>query len=185
MSATSDIVCMVARGARIGTDLLESLAGSRVVKDVGRRTCGSEIPPPCWWPKALGSVRSDVGAGGTATVRILVCNCGPASRDVVVEAAGADAASVTVSPGSVTLGPMERRRVTASLSLAATAPTGEVREALIWVRGCHDHYLRWTVRAACSGCNPCHEIEVDDCPDYIHHWYDHFSCDHPCPGQGR
>jgi hypothetical protein len=22
---------------------------------------------------------------------------------------------------------------------------------------------------------------VDDCPDNIHHWYDHFYCDRGCP----
>jgi hypothetical protein len=23
-------------------------------------------------------------------------------------------------------------------------------------------------------------VEVEDCPDLIHHWYDHFYCDRPC-----
>jgi hypothetical protein len=27
----------------------------------------------------------------------------------------------------------------------------------------------------------CPEVEVDDCPDNIHHWYDHFYCERGCP----
>ena len=188
MSITSDFRDLVSHGARVGTGLLESVAGNRVVKDVGSRvslrSCGCAIPPPCWLPRALGSVRSDVCAGGTATVRMLVENCSPTNREITIEAAGTDATDVTFSVASLTLGPMEQVTVTASLLLKPTALSGEAKEALIWVRGCHDHYLRWTVRTAPSACNTCHEVEVDDCPDYVHHWYDHFYCDHPCPGRG-
>jgi len=26
------------------------------------------------------------------------------------------------------------------------------------------------------------DIEIEDCPDLIHHWYDHFYCPRPCLG---
>jgi hypothetical protein len=182
MSTTEDFVDLFVRGARAGTDLLGSFASSRVVKDLSSRmrSCSCAIPPPCWLPKAVGSVRSDVCAGGTATVRLLVENCGPTERAFTIEAAGADAKEVTLSPASATLEPMDCRVVAASLS--APAQPGERREALLWVHGCHDHYLRWTVNTARRACDSCHEVEVKDCPDYVHHWYDHFYCDRPCPG---
>jgi hypothetical protein len=27
------------------------------------------------------------------------------------------------------------------------------------------------------------EVEIEDCPDLIHHWYDHFYCERPCPSR--
>jgi hypothetical protein len=185
MSTSTDIVDLVAHGARVGSGLLQSLTGNRIVKDLGSRLSGGcccTIPPPCWLPKPLGKIGSHVCGGGTATVRILITNCGPTSRDVTVEATGADAADVTIAPSSLELGPMEQARVDVTLSLPSGAKAGSQKEAVIWVRGCHVHYLRWTVKAARSACDASHEVEVDDCPDYIHHWYDHFYCDHPCPG---
>ena len=188
MSTTDDWVDLVARGARAGSDLLTAVARSRVAKDLGSRvsmtSCGCAIPPPCWLPKTLGSVRSDVCAGGTATIRLLVENCGATRREITVATTGADAKDVTFSPSSLTLDRMERGVLTATLP--APAQPGEGKEALLWVHGCHDHYLRWTVKTARRACDSCHEIEVDDCPDYVHHWYDHFYCDHPCPAtKGR
>ena len=27
------------------------------------------------------------------------------------------------------------------------------------------------------------ELTVEDCPDLVHHWYDHFYCPRPCPNR--
>ena len=57
---------------------------------------------------------------------------------------------------------------------------GRPVEVLLWVVGCNTHYLRWIVEPADGISSSCHEVEIDDCPDFVHHWYDHFYCDRPC-----
>jgi hypothetical protein len=187
MSTQARVANMIRTGARRGGGRVQSLAGSRIVKDLGTRVslrgCSCDIPPPCWLPRSLGEVRSFVCAGGTASVRIRVTNCGASQRTVQLEAAGDAGGDVTVTPQTLTLGPMERAVATASLALPTGAASGHQREALLWVRGCHDHYVRWTVNAD-GASQSVHEVDVEDCPDVIHHWYDHFYCEHPCPGRG-
>jgi hypothetical protein len=143
--------------------------------------CGCDIPPPCWAPKPMGCVESGVCPGATATVRIHVTNCGATARTMTFQAVGL---GVTFAPASLALGPMERGRVVATVTLPADAELGSTREVLVWVRGCHDHYLRWTLHAWSSGECGCEEVHVSDCPDYVHHWYDHFYCNRPWVHQG-
>jgi hypothetical protein len=189
---------------RLGADLFESLTGrpmpslgdvSRSAREtsglLGLRTTGCAprggacaIPPPCWMPQPLGECTSHVSQCRTACVRIVVTNCDRVGRTVTVQAAGAGAKQVTVSPPSLTLGPMERATVSACITVPENAPAGERVETLLWVRGCKEYFLRWTVSVATAGLSSCHEVEVCDCPDYVHHWYDHFYCVRPCP-QGR
>jgi hypothetical protein len=141
--------------------------------------CGCQIPPPCWAPQPIGEVACHICPGGTATIRLRITNCGAAQRDIRVEAAG-KADGVTVTPSNLALGPIERGFVSASLPIPADAAIGQAHEVLLWVRGCHDHYLRWIVNVASRGASCCQEVEVEDCPDLIHHWYDHFYCERPC-----
>ncbi|HZS54995.1 MAG TPA: hypothetical protein VFA65_11370 [Bryobacteraceae bacterium] len=92
--------------------------------------------------------------------------------------------SVTFQPSTLTLGPLESGCITATLTAAGECD-GE-QSAIVWVRGCKEHYIRWTVKTLKRGANcACHEISIDDCPDYIHHWYDHFYCPRPCTSQRR
>lgn len=189
--AADGLVGLMDAAVRMGEGLLDAFQGRRttgLVSTLQRamprvpmagRGCGCDIPPPCWMPRELGEVRSHVCAGGTATLRVRVTNCGASPRKVAVEAKPASA-GVTIDPSSLALGPLERGVVVASLAIPAKAGLGEEQEALIWVRGCRDHVLRWTVRVASRGGDCCHEIEVEDCPDLIHHWYDHFYCERPC-----
>ena len=150
--------------------------------DRGKSTgCGCDIPPPCWAPRPMGNVDSAVCPGATATVRIRVTNCGATTRTMTIQAVGS---GVTITPASLPLGPMERGQVIASVTLPASADLGSTREVLVWVRGCHDHFLRWTIYASPRGECGCEEVHVSDCPDYVHHWYDHFYCDHPCVHRG-
>ncbi len=182
---------LIEQGTRIGRDLLESLDRSRMPMMMGGMlhsvmqrlqrmpSCGCVIPPACWAPQPMGEVVSHVCPGGTATIRIRVTNCGVTKRDIKIEVAG-NATGITVTPSSLSLGPMERGFAVASVAMPADAAFGQEREVLLWVRGCHDHFLRWTVKVARRGADCCHEVDVDDCPDLIHHWYDHFYCDRPC-----
>jgi hypothetical protein len=141
--------------------------------------CSCRIPPPCWAPQPIGDVACHICPGGTATLRLRIANCGATGRDIRVEAAG-KTPGVTITPSNLALGPMERSFVTASVPVPPDGATGQEYEVLLWVRGCHDHYLRWIVKVASRGASCCHEVEVEDCPDPIHHWYDHFYCEHPC-----
>ena len=182
---------LIARGTRIGLDVLAALgrmplpalddvlrgAASRAVPHA---SCTCHIPPPCWAPQPLGELASHVCPGAAATLRIRVTNCGAAKRTFRFEATGA-AAGVTLAPATLILGALERGQAVASVAVPATASCGEEQEALIWVRGCQDHVLRWRIRVAARGVDSCHQIDVEDCPDLVHHWYDHFYCQRPCP----
>jgi hypothetical protein len=139
--------------------------------------CGCEIPPPCWAPQPIGDVDSGACPGATATIRIRVTNCGATARTLTIDAIGT---GVTVSPSSLPLGPMERGHVVVSTALPPDADLGTEREVLVWVRGCHDHFLRWTIRVSRDRDCGCEDVHVEDCPDYVHHWYDHFYCARPC-----
>jgi hypothetical protein len=75
---------------------------------------------------------------------------------------------------------MQRGLSLVSLTTTKDADPGTEREVLVWVRGCHDHYLRWTVTVSTQRGWSDDDVHVEDCPDYVHHWYDHFYCDRPC-----
>jgi hypothetical protein len=80
---------------------------------------------------------------------------------------------------------MERKWFTVVATVPEDACRGHSYDLLVWVVGCHEHYLRWSVRVAQGDSGGCHEVIVEDCPDYAHHWYDHFYCEHPCFAQER
>ena len=170
------MVDLLDRGMRLGADAMDAVRertrGSFALPSLPTASCGCDIPPPCWYPKAAGEVTSHVCHGGTATLRIRTTNCGPTARTIQVEGEK----DMKVDPATLQLGPMQRGVVVVSQTVSAE------EEQLIWVRGCHDHFIRWTVETAKRGSDSCHELEVEDCPDYLHHWYDHFYCVHPCRG---
>jgi hypothetical protein len=169
---------LVELGVSAGTSMLDFLLKSPAMPKVS--SCSCEIPPPCWMPRELRPVKSHVCAGGKAMLRIRVTNCSIETTTVTLAPAGDDAGKVKVSPKSVSLGPLERGVLTASIDVDAKAASGSELEVLVWVRGCVDHVVRWTVRVSSLGKDACHELDVEDCPDYVHHWYDHFYCARPC-----
>ena len=192
LGAADAFVEVMDAAMRAGADLLDALQGGRtdlasalqrsfptMGMTLPRMEGCCAIPPPCWMPEDLGEVRSHVCPGATATLRVGVRNCGATARTVEVEGQP-KTSGVVVTPTSLVLGPMERGIAVASLAVPATAGSGEEREALLWVRGCRDHVLRWSVRVAGRGADSCHEVDVEDCPDPVHHWYDHFYCERPC-----
>lgn len=147
------------------------------------------VPPPCWMPRSIGEVVSYVDGCGKACVRLVITNCDRTARTVTVRAepAGPDSskAPIKVEPSVLSLGPMARGRVEVCLELPEGAEDGTRYESLVWVDGCRQHYLRWTVLVGAGGLDSTYEVVVDDCPDYRHHWYDHFYCPRPCPSSGR
>jgi hypothetical protein len=157
------------------------------MKMPGMPSCGCKIPPPCWMPQNAGCVVSHVCPGSPAVLCIRITNCGPTDRTIHLDDAGKNA--VKFEPGALALGPMETGVVTATLTATPASSSGACEEgeqaALVWIRGCKDHYVRWTVKTVKRGAACCHEISVEDCPDFIHHWYDHFYCARPCTSQKR
>jgi hypothetical protein len=146
-------------------------------------SCACKIPPPCWMPQNAGCVVSHVCPGSPAVLCIRITNCGSTDRTINFDDAAKNA--VTFQPSVLTLGPMETGVVTATLASSSGACEEGEQTALVWIRGCKDHYVRWTVKTVKRGAACCHEIAVEDCPDFTHHWYDHFYCARPCTSQKR
>ncbi len=142
--------------------------------------CGCRIPPPCWEPRALGTYTSHACPGADATLRIRVTNCGSAPRTVNLEP-GAGSSAVEFDPPTLGLGPEERGYSVVSFDIPPDAEPGDGYEFLVWITGCKQYFLRWRIRVGRRCGDSCPQVEVDDCPDLLHHWYDHFYCVHPCP----
>jgi hypothetical protein len=176
-------------GLRLGADMMDTIGRTRLGEVAGSlqrmapamRSCGCDVPPPCWMPKALGELTSHVCPGGVATVRLVVTNCSMTARVVDLHATGADAGVVKITPDKAVIEPMDQAVFVATLAVPANAPECGSRTALLWIAGCHLHWLRWTVDVHARGGHACHELRIDDCPDLVHHWYDHFYCQRPCP----
>jgi len=138
------------------------------------RHCGCEIPPPPGWPREAASVTSLVCEGGTATLRIEVTNGGPSRRQFRLRSSHD---KVVLEPAHLVLESMASAVVVARLDVPAQ---GAVPEIQLWVTGCQRHFIRWRIEISELAGACCHEVFVEDTPDYEHHWYDHFYCEHPC-----
>lgn len=144
-----------------------------------------EVPPPCWMPRPLGECVGMAAPCQRTCVRLRVTNCDRAERDVRVGVVRLPQGwKLEGAPATLALGPFERATAEVCVRVPDGTPAGETHELLVWVSGCRDHYLRWTVRVGTGGsATSCHEVAVDDCPDYRHHWYDHFYCARGCSPQ--
>ena len=174
--AAKAVGSVLEQGTKAGMELLDAIK----LPLPSRSGCSCEIPPPCWEPQPIGDVTTRACPGNKAVLRLHVVNCGSAGRTVTVDATNK---AIDVTPASVTLGPYEDATVVLSLDIPATAKEGEREKAVVWVRGCYVHYLRWTVEVTCKNASCCSDASVEDCPDLVHHWYDHFYCQRPCPHQ--
>lgn len=186
---------LVEQSAQLGIDFVESLASSspQLLQDLGKLTSAGgpwshcspcEIPPPCWMPRPLCDVTSVGRPGDTASLGFVITNCNMAFRKVTVFTSTINA-GLTFSAAELNLGPMERGEIRVSHLIPTAAPVGSRREILMWVRGCQLHFLRWTVVVSAIGADTFYEVEVKDCPDPVHHWYDHFYCPRPCLEEPR
>jgi len=145
-----------------------------------RQSQGCEIPPPCWEPRPAGRCQLDLPPGATATIRVHVTNCGWARQVVGITATGRLAGIVKLEPTTLIVEPQDQATFKVSVHLPDKVPAGEVLSGALLVRGCLDHFARVTVRVAECASATCCDIQVQDCPDHIHHWYDHFYCPRPC-----
>jgi len=178
------------QGTRLGMAMLGSLGSgsaqmlnsvlsltSGQMASTGR--CNCEIPPPCWMPQPLPDVTSHGCPGNVATIRFVITNCSMVTRKITISTTSS-VTGLSFSVTDLTLGPMERGVVAVSYSIPATAQQGEETEIPLWIQGCKLHFLRWTVKVAPGCADTCDEVDVSDCPDLVHHWYDHFYCPRPC-----
>ncbi len=187
---------LVEQSAQIAMDFLNALTDSMgknvpasgvtpILKLPKMHSC-CKIPPPCWMPREAGHVVSHVCAGSAASIWICVSNCGIEKRTITFDDAGKGV--ITFDPATLVLGPMEEGEVKATFTPPASAGhcEGGEHNAIVWIHGCKEHYLRWTLKNVKRGVScSCHEIRIEDCPDYLHHWYDHFYCHRPCTHHGR
>lgn len=202
---TAALDAVVGAGLQLGRSMLDAMRSSTPVSDVvaaagkvdtsglglpqvslGTQPCGCAIPDACFLPEKLPTVTAHGCPGATMTLRLVVTNEWPASRFVAVRVTGPDAGAVTVTPVQQQIGPYETATFTATVHLPDDA--SESVSALLWVRGCRDHVVRWEVSSSDGGCACVHEVAVVDEPDTVHHWYDHFykePCCRPQPRQGR
>lgn len=144
-----------------------------------------DIPEPCWMPKCLGEFDCDLCAGASATLVVRITNEDLRPRDIHAVASGPNAQAVSFSPQTLTLGPKERGTITAKFAMPAEGKDDEELEALVWLRGCHDYYVRWTAKTGKHGGCCKHDLSICDGPDNVLHWYDHFYCPRPCRNPGR
>jgi hypothetical protein len=143
----------------------------RLLSERGPAPSCSGRPQACWLPRELAPVSSVVPPGGTARIRFRVHNCGPATRRVFVAATGVDAPLAFGAPSGATIGALDTAEVVAEVTL----PKGRDHAHLIvWVSGCHDTAVPWSVTASEQGCRTTHEISIDDGPGTWHEWSDHF-----------
>jgi hypothetical protein len=151
-----------------------------VRESAGRMSgCSCDIPDPCWMPKRYPTVLSHACPGATARLRLQITNCGLEQRRISVAAQGAQSA-VVVEPESLSLAPFETGEVVATVTVPHDK--AEPVDVRLWVRGCRDHVVPWRVSVSGSGCDSLHEVGIEDCPDLVHHWYDHSYCQGPCYG---
>lgn len=169
--------------ARIVLDALNRISGivsaSNPLLTLQKQSC-CDIPPACWLPRNFGNIESRSCRRGTALLRIKVSNCRPTPGEVRVHARTDARLDIKVTPDRAMIGPMECKWFTVIVTIPEDACEGEQYDLVVWVSGCNDHFARWAVTVAEGASGTCRQLEVEDCPDYVHHWYDHFYCDRPC-----
>lgn len=145
-----------------------------------RTSGGCDIPPPCWEPQPAGTCSLRIQPGCVGKIRVHVTNCHWSRQVVVVTALGRLAGWIQLDPTTLVVDPQERRTVEVTVRVPEDAKPGQTFTGPLVIRGCRDHYVRVEINVTeCGGCMVCHAY-VDDCPDHIHHWYDHFYCPRPC-----
>ena len=176
---------LIGHSAKAGLSILGALGAvpEKLLCDIGQgrpimSDCGCEIPPPCWQPQPLGEVTSFAAPGAQATLRFRITNATFSAR--TIDFIASPATNVTFSEDPVSLAPLQRRVVLAFFQVPSSTKEGSEDEVVIFIRGCRNYYVRWTVKVMDCGSTMCNEIDLEDEPDLIHHWYDHFYCHREC-----
>lgn len=166
-------------------DLLnaELLLGAALVKAVSRaapREACCEVPDPCWLPRRLGTCSLELRPGGIATIRLLIENCDWTRRTFRVSGTGELADAMGFQPATLVLGPQEQGSIVVELKLPDTVHKSEELSGGVVLFGCNTHFLGVRVRVSDKAPACESEVLIEDCPDYVHHWYDHFYCVRGC-----
>jgi hypothetical protein len=186
---------MMEAGAKAGIDILKSLYGSAPEalgglanlasnQYGGGGCCSCEIPPPCWMPRQLCEVVSYGKAGNASSITLVITNESMAHRVISVMTT-TSITGLVFSANSLTLGPMERGEIEVTYTIPTTIKSGPGTEILLWIQGCKLHFLRWTIKLGPISADTNYEVCVNDGPENVHHWYDHFYCPRPCLPEKR
>jgi hypothetical protein len=171
----------------LGSALFEALSGQPLssitskLRPMGVKGRCCDIPAPCWMPQSLGECVSHTSECKSASLDLLVTNTFVLPRNISITISGTGASLVQVNPNGATIPALDHRTFTLSVQVPQNTASGPVVDVLVVIRGCRTYYLRWKVSVGTIGCCACSEIRIDDGPDLIHHWYDHFYCQRPCP----
>jgi hypothetical protein len=141
--------------------------------------CSCEIPPPCWMPRPLCEVVSYGKAGNAASITFVITNHSMTTRVISISTT-TSLTGLAFSAHQLTLGPMQRGSIKVTYTIPPTLASGPGQEILLWIHGCRLHFLRWTVKPGPVSGDTNYEVCVNDGPENLHHWYDHFYCPHPC-----
>jgi hypothetical protein len=160
----------------VPAQMAAALAGAATT----RAAPGCEIPPPCWEPRPAGTCQIMLPPGGTATLRVHVTNCDWTRRVVGITAVGKIAAWLKFEPTHWIVDPHERQTFVVTVRVPDAVKAGQSLSGPLLVRGCNDHFVRLEATVADCAAGACCDVHVKDCPDHIHHWYDHFYCPRPC-----
>jgi hypothetical protein len=107
-------------------------------------------------------------------------NCDWSRRVIGITALGKLAGWMKFEPTTLVVDPQERATFLVTVRVPDGVKPGAALSGPLLVRGCVDHFARIEVAVAeCAG-RTCCDILVKDCPDHVHHWYDHFYCPRPC-----
>jgi hypothetical protein len=145
-------------------------------------SCESCRRRACWMPDERPRITSKVSPCGTARVRFTVHNCGLGPRQVFVAATGEHEALVFGAPSTATIEALDTATLVAELKLPDSITEANV---ILWVRGCKDTAVRWTVTAKGCALESDHHVHIEDCPDTQHYWYDHFAQPRDCRNRRR
>lgn len=156
--------------------LAGALAGA--LETSGSQTC--DIPPPCWEPRPAGTCSLALPPGCTGTIRVRVANCDWSPHVVGITALGHLAGWVKFEPTTLVVNLQEQATIVVTVRVPDGMKPGQTVSGPLLVRGCLDHVVRVRVTVAeCAG-RTCCDVTIEDCPDHVHHWYDHFYCPRPC-----
>lgn len=174
------VMNLVREEINVGGALLDAVgAPMRRMRMTRGRCC--EIPPPCWMPQPLDDCVSHTAECRSASLSLLVTNRSLQNRAVQITVSGTGANLVQVTPTSASIPPFDRAAFELIVNVPQNTANGVLVDVLVMVHGCRTFYFRWIVSVGTIGRSCCGEIEIDDGPDLVHHWYDHFYCPRPCP----
>lgn len=174
------VMNLVREEINVGAALIDAI-GVPMGRKRGRSCKCCEVPPPCWMPQPLDDHVSHIAECRSASLSLLVTNRSTQSRAVQITVSGTGANLVQVTPAAASIHPFDRVTFDLQVNVPQNIASGVLVDVLVMVHGCRTFYFRWIVSVGTIGRSCCTEVEIDDGPDLVHHWYDHFYCPRPCP----